>query len=70
MQDEIWVHHYDPKIKAQSKQWKNFDSQPPKKARVALLSGKVTFTVFWDQHGVVLMDILAKGTTVTGVYYT
>ena len=26
-------------------------------------------TVFWDQHGVVMMDFLAKGTTITGAYY-
>ena len=33
-QDETWVHHYDPETKAQSKQWKPFDSLPLKKARV------------------------------------
>ena len=33
-QDETWVHHYDPETKAQSKQWKHFDSPPPRKARV------------------------------------
>ncbi len=26
-------------------------------------------TVFWDQCGVVMMDFLAKGTTITGTYY-
>ncbi|CAI5792688.1 Hypothetical predicted protein [Podarcis lilfordi] len=25
--------------------------------------------VFWDQRGVVMMDFLAKGTTITGTYY-
>ena len=26
-------------------------------------------TVFWDQRGVVMMDFLAKGTTINGAYY-
>ena len=68
-QDETWVHHYDPETKAQSKQWKHFDSPPPKKARVQPSAGKVMLTVFWDQRGVVMMDFLAKGTTITGTYY-
>ncbi|XP_063884716.1 histone-lysine N-methyltransferase SETMAR-like [Scylla paramamosain] len=33
-QDETWVHHYDPETKAQSKQWRHYDSPSPKKARV------------------------------------
>ena len=68
-QDETWVHHYDPETKAQSKQWKHFDSPPPKKARVQPSAGKVMLTVFWDQRGVVMMDFLAKGTTINGAYY-
>lgn len=68
-QDKIWFHHYDPETKAQSKQWKHYDSPPPKKACVQPSAGKVMLTVFWDQRGVVMMDFLAKGTTITGTYY-
>lgn len=68
-QDESWVHHYDPETKVQSMQWKHLDSPPPKKARAQPSAGKVMLTVFWDQHGVVLMDFLAKGATITGAYY-
>ena len=50
-------------------QWKHVELPPPKKARVQLTAGKVMLTVFWDQHGVVMMDFLAKGTTITGAYY-
>ncbi|XP_063841325.1 histone-lysine N-methyltransferase SETMAR-like [Scylla paramamosain] len=66
--DETWIHHYYPETKAQSKQWKHYDSPPPKKARVQPSVGKVMLTVFWDQRRVV-MDFLAKGTTITGTYY-
>ena len=61
-QDETWVHHYNTKTKAEFKQWKNFDSSPPKKARVQPSAGKVMLTLFWDQRGVVMLDYLAKGT--------
>ena len=27
-------------------------------------------TVFWDSHGVILIDYLQKGKTITGAYYT
>lgn len=61
-QDDIWVHDFDPET--------NFDSPPPKKARVIPSACKFMLTVFWDQHGVVMMDVLSKGTTITGAYYT
>lgn len=69
MQDETWVHHYDPETKAQSKLWKHYDLPPPKKARIQPLVSKVMLTVFWDQHGVVMMAFLAEGTTITRMYY-
>ena len=68
-QDETWVHHYDLETKAHSKQWKHFDSPPPKKALVPPSAGKVMKTVFWDQCGEVMMDILAKGTKINEAYY-
>ena len=68
-QDETWVHHYHPETKVQSMQWKHFDLPPPKKAGVQPSAGKVMLTIFWDQHGVVKTDFLAKGTTITGTYY-
>ena len=32
--DETWVHHFDPKMKSSSMQWKTPSSPTPKKARV------------------------------------
>lgn len=68
-QDETWVYHCDSETRAQSMQWKHFDSPPPKEARVQPSSGRVMLTNFWDQDGVVMTDFLAKGTTITGAYY-
>ena len=67
--DETWVHYYEPENKAQSRLWvrpvsprpKNFTIQPP--------AGKVIATVFWDTKGVIMLDILPKRSTITGVYY-
>ena len=66
--DETWVHHYKPETKEQSMQWKNSDSPPPKKAKVVPSAQKVMATVFWDAEGVILLDFLSKGKTITGEY--
>ncbi|XP_029638100.1 uncharacterized protein LOC115213307 [Octopus sinensis] len=68
-QEEIWVHLYDPDAKVQSKQWRHNNSPLPKKAHVQSSAGKVMLTVFWDQHRVVMIDILAKGTIINGAYH-
>jgi len=67
--DETWVHHFEPEYKRQSMQWKHPFSPTPVKARVAPSAGKVMASIFWDARGVLLLDFLQKGETVTGVYY-
>lgn len=67
--DETWVHHYDPETKQQSMQWKHVNSPPPKKFRVQKSAGKVMATVFWDSEGIIMVDYLEKGKTVSGEYY-
>ena len=41
---------------------KKFKTQPS--------AGKVMATVFWDAQGVIMLDFLAKKSTITGAYYT
>jgi histone-lysine N-methyltransferase SETMAR len=41
-----------------------------KKAKTDFSAGKVKATVFWDSHGVILIDYLKKGKTIKGAYYT
>jgi len=36
MNDETWVHHFDPESKRQSMAWKHVGSPPPKKFKVTL----------------------------------
>ena len=40
-----------------------------KKSKNCFSAGKVMATVFWDSHGVILIDYLQKGKTLTGAYY-
>ena len=68
--DETWVHHYQPETKEQSKQWKHTSSPAPKKAKVVRSAGKVMASVFWDYQGVILIEYLQKGHTVTGQHYS
>ena len=64
--DETWVHYYEPENKAQSRQ-----SVEPGSSRLKTQpsAGKVMATVFWDAQGVIMLDFLAKKSTITGAYY-
>ena len=67
--DETWVHYYEPENKAQSRQWVGPGSPRPKKFKTQPSAGKVMATVFWDAQGIILLDFLAKKSTITGAYY-
>jgi len=67
--DETWIHHYDPEMKEQSKQWKHPASPAPKKFKVQASAGKIMCTIFYDSDGVVLIDYMPHNTTITGTYY-
>ena len=67
--DEIWVHYYEPENKAQSRQSVGPGSPRPKKFKTQPSAGKVMATVFWDAQGVIMLDFLAKKSTITGSYY-
>jgi len=68
--DETWIHHTTPETKEQSKQWVSSGERAPKKAKVGLSANKVMATVFWDARGVIHIDYLEKGKTITGDYYS
>lgn len=68
--DETWIHHFTPETKSQSKQWTAKNEPAPKKAKTVSSAGKVMATVFWDSRGVIFVDYLEKGKTITGPYYS
>ena len=67
--DETWVHYYEPENKAQSRQWVGPGSPRLKKFKTQPSAGKVMATVFWGAKGVIMLDVLPKRSTITGVYY-
>ena len=67
--DEIWIHHYTSKSRKGSEQWVKPGESAPKRPKTEKSSGKVMTTVFSDAHGVIFIDYLEKGRTITGAYY-
>ena len=47
--DETWIHHYQPKIKQQSKEWVVADGRAPKEAKTVSSAGKVMDMVLWGR---------------------
>ncbi|GBN15894.1 Histone-lysine N-methyltransferase SETMAR [Araneus ventricosus] len=67
--DAKWMRYYTPETKEQSKQWVFKGDSAPKKAKTVKSGGKVMATIFWDAHGNIYVDYLAKGQTINGEYY-
>ena len=65
---ETWIHYYEPENKAQSRQIVRPGSPRPKKFKTQPSAGKVMATVFRDAQGIML-DFLAKKSTIIGAYY-
>jgi hypothetical protein len=42
----------------------------PKKTRSVPSAEKVTASVFWDAEGILFIDYIVKGKTITGEYYS
>jgi len=68
--DEAWIHHYTPESKQQSKQWTEAGFSAPKKTRSVSSAGKVMALVFRDAEGILFIDYIEKGKTITGEYYS
>jgi histone-lysine N-methyltransferase SETMAR len=67
--DETWIHHYTPESNQQSKQWIEAGSAP-KKTRSVPSAGNVMASVFWNAAGILFIDYLEKGKTITREYYS
>ncbi|XP_076039465.1 histone-lysine N-methyltransferase SETMAR-like [Oratosquilla oratoria] len=67
--DEAWDHHFQPESKEQSKQWKHHGPPAPKKAKSVISAGKVMASILGDSEGMLVVDYLTKGQSITGPYY-
>ncbi|GFU74553.1 histone-lysine N-methyltransferase SETMAR [Trichonephila clavipes] len=67
--DETWVSHITPESKRQSMQWRHTNSPVRVKAKRTISTRKVMATVFWDRHGVLLVEFMQQGTTINAAAY-
>ena len=59
--NETWIHHFTPESKRASAEWRGEGESRPKRPKTQQLAGKVMAFVFWDMHGILLIDFLPKG---------
>jgi len=62
--DESWIHHFDPKEKQMSMEYRHTSSPRLKKFKTMLSAGKILLTVFWDSQRVYMTEFLEAGKTV------
>jgi len=67
--DETWIHQYTPESRQATRVWTASDERPPTLVRTATSTKKTLATVFWDMHGILLIDYMPTGSTITGEYY-
>jgi len=67
--DKTWAFHFTPETKQQSHEWRHSSSPKPRKFKRTQSAGKVMATVFWDRKGVLLVDFMARGTTINADRY-
>ena len=63
--DETCVDHFKPETKQQSKLWKHLGSLPSKEAKTVMAMASSSL----DAEGVLLVDYLDMGYTITRAYY-
>ncbi len=67
--DECWFPLFDPETKQASSEWRRHGSRHPKKAVRCKSQQKTMCVLFFDTVGVVHIEFLPKGETVTAEYY-
>ncbi|XKL62446.1 hypothetical protein PGB90_002279 [Kerria lacca] len=67
--DETWIHHMSITTKQESTEWNHYDSPATKKFKVTPSAGKMMGTFFWDHKGIIHIEYMPKGTTITADAY-
>jgi hypothetical protein len=68
-EDETWVFHYTPESKAESMTWMHPHSTVKKKFKTVQSPGKEKADVFWEFHGVLLVDFTPPVSTINAATY-
>ena len=67
--DEIWVYYYDPLSQQEIKIWKKPGEETPTRLRRTGPAEKIMMIIFCDKYGILLIEYLPGGTTISGSYY-
>ena len=67
--DETWIQDFEPELKFQSSEWRGKSSTRPKKFKRAQSNVKQMMIFAYDCKGVIMIDRVLSGTTVTVAYY-
>jgi hypothetical protein len=68
--NETWVKFVNVETKEQSRQWIHTHSpNKPRKFKQLLANRKLMAAVFWDRKGVLLIEVMEPGTTITSEMY-
>ncbi len=65
----MWVYHYIPESRQQSKVWLKKAYTKPKKAKTVLSAGKLMATMLWNVTGILLVWYMPKGMTINADTY-
>jgi hypothetical protein len=66
--DETWIHQLEPRDITRIHEVASYEL-PMQKSKTASSAGKVMAAVFWDMKGVLLVDTVHIGTTVSSEAY-
>jgi len=67
--DETWVNYETSHDRISGGEWRKRGSKPPELPKIPNNRKKIMATVFWDSQGILLLDVLPSGQTVTSQYY-
>ena len=68
--NKTWIQHFTPESKRSSSERTAAGEPRPKRPKAQQSAGKVMASVFWDAHGITVIDCFGKGKTINSDYYT
>jgi hypothetical protein len=67
--DETWIKFYESPCKRKNMVWLSEGEPRPDVCKPSFRSRKRMFTIFFNYTGVLVVDVLPEGSTITGTYY-
>lgn len=67
--DETWLHLHEHDTRESGREWRQRGEKAPKKFKIDSSPGKILGTFFLDMRGIIFVDFLPHGHTITGQYY-